>query len=63
MLIELKHIMDIFDFATIGRQVNLNWYENIHIVNKSPYERPWSAVKYHQVIINRLWEISFIIYY
>ena len=61
MLIELKHIMDIFDFATIGRQVNLNWYENIHSVNKS--QRPWSAVKYHRVIINRLWEIYFIIYY
>ena len=61
MLIELKNILDIFDFATIGRQVSLNWYENIHIVNKS--QRPWSTVKYHQVIINRLWEISFIIYH
>ena len=42
MLIELKNILDIFDFATKGRQVNLNWYENIHSVNKN--QRPWSAV-------------------
>ena len=28
-LIELKNNLDFFDFATKGRQVNLNWYENI----------------------------------
>ena len=43
MLIELKKTtLAIFDFATIGRQVNLNWYENVHSVKKS--QRPWSAV-------------------
>ena len=43
VLIELKKKhLGYFRLATIGRQVNLNWYENIHSVKKS--QRPWSAV-------------------
>ena len=30
MLSELKSTLDLFEFATLGRQVNLNWYKNKH---------------------------------